>query len=108
MAVERMKACPNISDLAKELGIPRVRLYHWSKEQPGSELPESLRPEVWEGKRQDREKIKLAEQLQQAKQLLAERTLEVDFLQGALHRIEARRQGKGSTGAMTSTSKSST
>lgn len=27
MAVERMKACPNISTLAEELGIPRIRLY---------------------------------------------------------------------------------
>lgn len=106
MAMERMKACPNISALAKELDVPRVRLYQWSKEQEPGGLPEGLRPERW--KEKDREKAKLAEHLQQVKQLLAEKTLEVDFLQGALHRIEARRQERGKTGATTSTSKSST
>jgi hypothetical protein len=106
MAVERMKACPNISDLAKELGVPRVRLYQWSKEQEPGSLPASLRPEAW--KEKDREKAKLTEHLQQVKQLLAEKSLEADFLQGALHRIEARRQERGKSGVTTSTSKSST
>jgi hypothetical protein len=32
--------------------------------------------------------------------------LEVDFLRGALHKIEARRQGSGSSGAKASTTKS--
>lgn len=100
-----MKACPNISTLAQELGVHRVQLYRWSKEQEPGELPVGMRPEKWEAK--DREKAKLAEQLQQVKQLLAEKTLEVDFLQGALHRIEARRQRSGSTGVTTSTSKCS-
>ena len=106
LALERMRACPNICTLANELGIPRERLYKWSKAQEPGELPGGLRPEMWEGKRKDVEKNKLAEHLQQAKQLLAEKTMEVDFLKGALQRIEARRQEKGSSGGRRSTSKS--
>jgi hypothetical protein len=31
MALERMKVSPSITALAKELGIPRRRLYDWSR-----------------------------------------------------------------------------
>lgn len=107
MALERMKACSNISVLAGELGVPRVCLYRWSKKQEPHELPEPLRPEAWKEKGKDREKIKLAEQLQQVKQLLAEKTLEVDFLSGALQRVETRRhQERRRSGGMRSTSRS--
>ena len=39
------------------------------------------------------------------KQLLAERTLEVDFFKGALQKIAARRQPNGGTGETASTTK---
>lgn len=108
MALERLKACSNISVLAGELGVPRVCLYRWSKKQEPGELPEPLRLEAWKEKGKDREKIKLVEQLQQVKQLLAEKTLEVDFLSGALQRVETRRhQERGRSGGTPSTSKSS-
>lgn len=108
MALERMKVCPNISELAKELEVPRVRLYQWSKEQEPGVLPETLRPEAWKGRgKNDQEKVKLAEHLQQVKQLLAEKTMEVDFLKGALQRIAVRRQENGSNGGTQSTRKSS-
>lgn len=29
MAVERMRNCDNVSELAKELGVDRSALYHW-------------------------------------------------------------------------------
>jgi predicted HAD superfamily phosphohydrolase len=105
MALERMKACTNICALANELGIPRERLYQWSRKLEARELPQEWREE-WKGKRRDEEKLKLTEHLQQVKQLLAEKTLEVDFLKGALQRVEARRQEKGSSGGKRSTSKS--
>jgi hypothetical protein len=110
MALERMKACSNISVLARELEIPRVRLYQWSQEQEPNALPERLRAEAWKGKnkKKDQETIKLVEQLQQVKQLLAEKTMEVDFLSGALQRVETRRQREsGRSGGTRSTSKSS-
>jgi len=40
------------------------------------------------------------------KQLLAEKTLEVDFFRGALQKIEARRQRNSGSGEMTSTTRS--
>jgi hypothetical protein len=105
MAVGRMKVCSNITALAQELGIPRVRLYQWREAQEPGKWPKRWPVEQWESP--DREKVTLQDQLQQAKQLLAEKALEVDFLKGALHRIEARRQGNRSHGGTTSTSKSS-
>jgi len=39
------------------------------------------------------------------KRLLAEKTMEVDFFKGALQKVAARRQKKGRTGEMASTTK---
>jgi len=32
MAVERMRDCPSVSALAKELGIDRSNLYQWQRQ----------------------------------------------------------------------------
>ena len=98
-AVERMKVSADISALAEELGLPRQRLYGWRKRLDPLAQSESYRPG-------DEEKILLSQQLREAKQLLAEKTLEVDFFKGALQKIEARRQKSAMTGGTTSTSKS--
>jgi hypothetical protein len=45
-------------------------------------------------------------EIHRLKQLLAEKTLEVDFFRGALQKVEARRQKSGETGEMGSTSRS--
>src|SRR5690242_20974780 len=45
-------------------------------------------------------------EIHRLKQLLAEKTLEVDFFKGALQKIEARRQKRGGTGERASTSRS--
>jgi hypothetical protein len=42
----------------------------------------------------------------QLKRLLADKTVEVDFFQGALQKVEARRQGSGNSGARASTTRS--
>ena len=102
MALERMKVSRNISALAKELGIPRRRLYGWRvAQQP------NLKPPTQNWTPPDPEKLTLLEQLKHARQLLGQKTEEVDFLKGALQRIEARRQRSGNTGGTASTSKSS-
>ena len=103
-AVERMRVAVNISALAKELGIPRVRLYRWRKRLDplwwqSTDMGESFIPP-------DREKVSLQQQLREVKQLLAEKTLEVDFFKGALQKIAARRQKNASVGGTASTSKS--
>jgi hypothetical protein len=48
----------------------------------------------------------LAQENQRLKQALAEKVLEVDFLRGALHKIEARRRSSGSNGGVASTTRS--
>ena len=102
-AVERMRVAINISALAKELGVPRVRLYRWRRLDPlwwqSTDMGESFIPP-------DREKFSLQQQLREAKQLLGEKTLEVDFFKGALQKIAARRQKNASVGGTASTSKS--
>ncbi len=45
-------------------------------------------------------------EIHRLKQLLAEKTLEVDFFKGALQKVEARRQKRGETGETASTSRS--
>jgi hypothetical protein len=99
MALERMKVSSSITDLAKELGIPRQRLYIWR-------MVMKSHPEVENWTPPDREKLSLRKQLQQTQQLLAQKTLEVDFFKGALQKIEARRQNNESSGETASTSKS--
>jgi hypothetical protein len=45
-------------------------------------------------------------EIHRLKQLLAEKTMEVDFFRGALQKVEARRQKRGETGETASTSRS--
>jgi transposase len=98
-AVGRMKVCPNILALAKELGVPRAGLYRWRDRLDPAPQQQPFTPK-------DEEKLSLHQQLQQVQRLLAEKTLEVDFFKGALQKIEARRQRNNNAGGTTSTSKS--
>jgi transposase len=102
-AVERMKVAGNIKSLAKELGVPRERLYRWRRQLDSQWQAEAV-SEFF--KPSDDEKLNLQQQLREVKQLLAEKILEVDFFKGALHKIEARRQRNASAGETASTSKS--
>ena len=94
-AVERMQAGENVSNLAAELGVDSRGLYRW-RARLGTGVAEPVRER----------QATLQKEVEQLKQALAERVLEVDFLQGALHKIEARRQGKTSSGAKASTTRS--
>lgn len=93
LAVGRMKGCRNISALAMELEVPRRLLYRWQTRLEGRVAPIVVR------------EAGLEEENRQLKQLLAERTLEVDFFKGALQKIAARRQPKGDAGGTASTTK---
>ena len=93
LAVARMKGCGNVSALAKELGVPRRLLYRWQIRLEGSVAPIAAR---FPG---------LEDENRQLKQLLAERTLELDFFKGALQKIAARRQQNDVTGETASTTK---
>ena len=97
MAVRRLGESDNMAALCRELGISRQLLYHWrnrlegeqTKPDPATVTERQLRQEI----------LKL-------KQALGEKSLQVDFLQGALGKIEALRRGSPVSGAMASTSKS--
>ena len=94
-AVERMNQGENVLALAEELGVDVRGLYRWrARLQPGEKDP-----------RRQREAA-LAKEVERLKRALAEKVLEVDFLQGALHKVEARRRESGSGGAQASTTRS--
>ena len=98
MCVERLKQSDNIVELAKELGIHRRMLYRWRDQLEPVEKSEGAPPKSREAR--------LRHEVNQLKQALAEKTLEVDFFKGALQKIEARRQPRDVTGAKASTTKS--
>jgi transposase-like protein len=91
LAVERMKGCADVSALSRELGVGRNLLYKWRARLEGPAPPVAVRG------------LSLKEENRQLKQLLAERTLEVDFFKGALQKIRARRQQNADSGAAAST-----
>ena len=93
VVVARMQGCHNISALAEELDVPRRLLYRWQMRLEGPVAPIAARSSG------------LDEENRLLKQLLAERTLEVDFFKGALQKIAARRQADGGTGETASTTK---
>ena len=93
LAVSRMQGCRNVVALADELSVPRRLLYRWRVRLEGIVAPAVLRHPT------------LEEENRHLKQLLAERSLEVDFFKGALQKVAARRQQNGETGGKASTTK---
>jgi transposase-like protein len=91
-AVERMKSC-SPQALAKELGIHKRQLYEWR---------DQLRRRRGEPPTREDQ---LKRENQQLREALGRKVLEVDFLQGALRRIEARRRASDGCGETASTKK---
>ena len=101
MAVERFKCCENIELLAKELGVPRQTLHRWFEESERVDVDEGLPTE------KSRES-RLRREISDLKRLVAEKTLEVDFFEGALQKVEARRRESSGFGEQASTTTSGT
>ena len=99
LAVERMRTCESVDELAKELGVTRRCLYKWRTKletvEPGEE---ASRPSTHSAAHR--------KEILQLKRLLAEKAMEVDFLKGALHKVEARRQHSSGSGGRGSTNTS--
>jgi transposase-like protein len=97
--VERLRGCENIVALARELQVSRRQLYRWRDE---------LDPEIpgMEALGQDARASTLRKEVNHLKQVLAEKTPEVDFFRSALQKVEARRQQSSRSGEKASTSKS--
>jgi transposase-like protein len=98
MALEQMRSCSNIGELAKQLGVHRTVLYQWKKQEaaPGG-VAEPAAEAGATGWEQENRRLK---------QALAEKTLEVDFFAGALQKVGARRQRNSTAGEKASTTKS--
>ena len=99
MAVERLRTCDHVGELARELGVTRRCLYKWRTKleiiEPGEE---SVRPSTQAASQR--------RQIHELKRLLAEKTMEVDFLKGALQKVEARRQKRDGSGETASSNRS--
>ena len=99
MAVERMRTCESVTELARELGVRARCLYKWRAKLDLLESgEESARANTHEGS--------YRKQVLRLKQLLAEKTLEVDFFKGALKKIEARCRQNDASGETASTTRS--
>ena len=99
MAVARLKKCDNIVALSRELGVHRRLLYKWREQLDPAEVAEESTP-------QNSRESTLRKEVSQLKRLLADKAVEVDFFRGALQKVEARRQRKGSSGEKASTTRS--
>jgi len=98
-AVERMKSCDSVLELARELGVHRSVLYQWRDQLAPRFRSEWQAPEETGESRLERENRLL-------KQALGEKTLEADFFKGALQKVAARRQSNITPGEAASTTKS--
>jgi transposase-like protein len=103
-AVERMKSCGNIHELARELQVERKLLYSWKYQFEGR--PEKnhanylgkIAPETVET-RQRRE-------IRDLREALGQKAAEVDFFVAALRRVKQDRQAYEGSGDPASTPKS--
>ncbi len=98
MAVERMWTCESVTELARELGVRPRCLYKWRAKLDLLESGEESARVTHEGS--------YRKQVLRLKQLLAEKTLEVDFFKGALQKIEARRRKSDASGETAFTTRS--
>lgn len=101
--VERMKTCENIHELARELKLERKLLYTWKYQLEGRPEPRHANLAATAEERKDKQ---LRDEIAKLKAALADKTLEIDFFQGALRRIEEGRQNNTGTGASASMPKS--
>jgi transposase-like protein len=98
MAMQRLKSCESVTALSEERGIHRTLLYKWREQMEAVESKDG--PHATSRERELRSEIR------QLKRVLADKAMEVDFLKGALQKVEARRQSKGISGEKASTTES--
>ena len=102
-AVERMRACENIHELARELKVERKLLYTWKYQLEGHPEPRHANLATTAEERKDKQ---LRDELARIKSALADKTLENDFFRNALRGIREVRQKSTTAGASASTSPS--
>ena len=107
-ALELLKSCSNVSELARDLGIRRKWLYKWRNQARAKAARtdgDTKFPAPVEAVREP-EKEALRRRIADLEGLVGRQTAEIDFFRRALRRVEARRQRKGEAGGEASTRKS--
>jgi transposase len=107
-ALELLKSCSNVSELARDLGIRRKWLYQWRNQARAKAARtdgDTKFPAPVEAVREP-EKEALRRRIADLEGLVGRQTAEIDFFRNALRRVEDRRQRKGKAGGEASTSKS--
>lgn len=107
-ALELLKSCSNVSELARELGIRRKWLYKWRNQARAKAARtdgDTKFPAPVEAVREP-DNGALRQRLADLERLAGRQTAEIDFFRNALRRVEDRRQRKGEAGGEASTRKS--
>lgn len=102
-AVERMKLAENVTQLARELGVDRVSLYHWKRKLEGQRTYRA------NGKERDARDLRIEElegKITRLEGIVGRQWLELDFFDSALRRIEEQERKSGGSGVLASTPKS--
>jgi transposase-like protein len=94
-AVERMKVSENIVALARELGIQQKLLYTWKYQLEGRPEPRHANLGITVEDRKDKHH---REEVTRLKSALADKALEVDFLESALLKVKEAQQTARSGG----------
>ena len=102
-AVERMRTCHNILELARELRVPRNLLYIWKHQLEGR--PDPGRADLSQTAESSVEH-KLREENRLLKEALGQKALEADFFAAALRRIKEQRRKNRASGETASTPRS--
>jgi transposase-like protein len=106
-AVERMRSCDNIRELARELGVERKLLYSWRNQFEGR--PEKNHADYSGGKGPaETAETRLRRKNRELKEALGQKAAEVDFFVAALRRVKRDRQNRESCGETASVPKSAT
>jgi transposase-like protein len=103
-AVERMKGCENIHELARQLGVERKLLYTWKYQFEGR--PEKNHASYSSERPAETPESRLRGENRELKETLGQKAAEVDFFVAALRRVKQDRQASGADGEPASTRKS--
>lgn len=107
-AVERMKTCANVSELARELDVRRKFLYLWKEQLAGVGKQGNKSGEAGTTRPKDKHSTEesLRRRVQELEALTARQSLELDFFKGALQHVEERRKKREQTSEPGSTTTS--
>jgi hypothetical protein len=108
-AVERMKHCEDIGNLAEELGVSRGALYLWKRKGEGLLSYRDAARKGHAAAAEDPQAKKIRELEAQVASLegeLGRRSLEASFFKSALRRVEGLHRQSGEPGGMASTTRS--